>query len=179
MDVDDLRIREYDRRDSDRVFELNETVLRDLGLFEGDGPDFADLEFADLHDVEEAYHRRGGTFLVGEIDDTIVATGGFYADTDADTDTNADTDTDARGAAKLRRMRVTPELQGEGIGSRMLGALEDAAREKEFTALTLDTTVEQTSARRFYRDNGYRRTDRREFEGFDSVFFRKRLDGGE
>jgi GNAT superfamily N-acetyltransferase len=179
MDVDDLRIREYDQRDSDQVLELNETVLRDLGLFEGDGPDFADLEFADLHDVEEAYHRRGGTFLVGEIDDTIIAAGGFYPDTNVDMDTNTDTGTDTKGVAKLRRMRVAPELQGKGIGSRMLKALEEAAREKGFTALTLDTTVEQTSARRFYRTNGYRRTDRREFEGFDSVFFRKRFDGGE
>lgn len=160
-----FRIREYEPTDRTRVLELNEAALKPLALFDDSGTNFEELDFADLHDIPGTYLEPGGTFLIGERDGELVAMGGFYPV--------------ANDVVKLRRMRVKPTCQGEGLGERLLAALEAEATRRGFTTVTLDTTVEQTAARKFYRHNGYSRTHRGDFDGLESVFFQKQLDLGE
>ncbi len=63
-------------------------------------------EEADLITVEEVYLRGGGEFLIGLLDDRVVAMGGFRRLSDT--------------SAELRRMRIQRELQGFGYGTQLL-----------------------------------------------------------
>ena len=67
---------------------------------------------------------------------------------------------DFDGRAWITRMRVSPRLQGQGIGQTLLDALHRRAAELGYGTLHLDTTVGQTAARRLYEKNGYRETGR-------------------
>src|ERR1017187_6365848 len=68
---------------------------------------------ADLMAVEQVYLRGGGEFLIGFINERLVAMGGFKRLTDT--------------SAELRRMRIERELQGRGYGAELLRELERLA----------------------------------------------------
>ncbi len=91
--------------------------------------------------------HQGDEFWVGELDDKIVTMGAFKLSNDG------------AGAAELKRMRVLPEVQGQGIGSALLRLLENRARNCGYSSLILDT-VEVTQAQKFYEHHGYHETHR-------------------
>ena len=57
------------------------------------------------------------------------------------------------GVAKIQRMAVVDDARGHGIGRALLGFLENEARRRGATKLTLDA---QVHARAFYEKAGYR-----------------------
>jgi len=57
------------------------------------------------------------------------------------------------GLAKIQRMAVIDDVRGHGIGRALLAFLEDEARRRGATSLTLDA---QVHARAFYEKAGYR-----------------------
>jgi putative acetyltransferase len=59
------------------------------------------------------------------------------------------------GRAELRRMFVHRRVRGQGIGTALLRALEDAAAETGVTRLQLETGVDNHDALTLYRRNGY------------------------
>lgn len=61
------------------------------------------------------------------------------------------------GAAEVKRMYVEPSARGRGVSRAVLGALEEAARERGWTTLRLETGPLQTAAAGLYRSAGYRR----------------------
>jgi GNAT superfamily N-acetyltransferase len=63
------------------------------------------------------------------------------------------------GVGEIKRMYVVPDLRGQGLGRRVLGALEDEAREMGLARLRLDTGDRQTAAIELYRSAGYRPID--------------------
>jgi putative acetyltransferase len=79
--------------------------------------------------------------------------------------------------AELKRMYVTPEWRGRGIGRRILEALEMNARAAGLTMLRLETGVSQPEALRLYEQAGYTRCQRFGKYPDDplSVFMEKRL----
>ena len=60
------------------------------------------------------------------------------------------------GSAEIKRMYVVPELRGTGVATDVLRALEDAAAERGWHTLRLETGTEQPDAQRFYHREGYR-----------------------
>jgi GNAT superfamily N-acetyltransferase len=58
--------------------------------------------------------------------------------------------------AVANRFAVNPELQGQGIGSRLLLRAESWAREMNFTELALDTAEQATHLIAFYTRREYR-----------------------
>jgi putative acetyltransferase len=62
----------------------------------------------------------------------------------------------AGGEAEIKRMFVTASARGEGIGLRLLSALEVAARGAEVHVLRLETGINSTGALALYRRAGYR-----------------------
>lgn len=58
--------------------------------------------------------------------------------------------------AEIKRMWVHPAQRRTGLGSRLLNAVEDQARERGYTRLLLDTHRALTAAVRFYTKHGYR-----------------------
>ena len=82
-----------------------------------------------------------GAFLMASVDGEPVACGALKEI--------------SRGVGSLKRMWVAGSMRGLGFGRRMLGALEDQARELGFTTLRLETNRALTEAISLYRNSGY------------------------
>ena len=98
-------------------------------------------EERDIRSINSEYFSIGGEFLIGFVEDHLVAMGGFKIVGD--------------GVAELKRMRIAPEFQGRGIGSALLKRLEALAREKKIRKLVLDTAASRPKTLSFYRRHGY------------------------
>jgi GNAT superfamily N-acetyltransferase len=154
--VSALRIRRYQEADHDAVWALHNIAIEEVGAHAGNGP-WDD----DMHSITRVYLDDRGEFLVGLVDDEIVAVGGLRRSDDR------------RG--QITRMRVHPLSQRQGFGRLVLERLETRARELGYRTLCLDTTVGQTAARAFYRDEGYLETGRMRLGPFDVILFEKHL----
>lgn len=169
-----LTVRRYRSGDDERVRELHEVALRAAGGYvEG-------AREPDLDDVHGEYIEDDGEFLVGEIDGAVVAMGAFRPARGYITEFVDDL---SASSAEIRRMRVHPDHQRQGVGQRIYDELERRAAEGGYTDLVLDTSVDQTGARRFYEKNGYELVNRERIEAygerFELVFYRKSLTDGE
>ncbi|SFS45983.1 GNAT family N-acetyltransferase [Halostagnicola kamekurae] len=163
-----LSLRRYRPADTDRILELHEEAMRDVGSFIDGAPD------PDLEDIEGAYLENGGDFLVGEVDTQIVAMGAFRPAEGYITEFFEDlSDT----TAELKRMRVDPAHQRRGHGQRVYDALERRAIEAGYSDIVLDTTPKQTGAQRFYESNSFEEVQRRQVEfcgdEFTMILYRK------
>jgi ribosomal protein S18 acetylase RimI-like enzyme len=70
---------------------------------------------------------------------------------------------------------VLPGVQGQGLGRELLAFAEAEARRLSLPAIRLFTNAKMTENRRFYPRIGYRETGQRSDDGFDRVYFEKRL----
>jgi len=59
------------------------------------------------------------------------------------------------GLAEIKRMYVAPAGRSQGVARALLGALEDAARERGYARVRLDTGPRQPHARTLYLSAGY------------------------
>ena len=84
---------------------------------------------------------------------------------------------DGEGAAELKRIFVTAEARGLGIGQALLEALEAEARREGIRLMRLETGVKSAEAIGLYRRFGYRETGPFGAYGPDplSVFMEKAL----
>ena len=126
------------------------------------GIDAAEEE-ADLHDIETAYPRDGGEFLVGLLNGQVVAMGGFRR-------LSGDT-------AELKRMRVRSDLQGRGYGTQLLHELERLAVARHIQTLCLETAKARPLTLQFYRKHGYQESGEGLYGQVVTVRFTKRTDG--
>jgi GNAT superfamily N-acetyltransferase len=117
---------------------------------------------ADLVAIEQVYLRDGGEFLVGFINERLVAMGGFKRL--------------AGTSAELRRMRIERELQGRGYGTQLLRELERLAFQSGIRTLRLDTARRRPLTLGFYRKHGYQETGRGFYGEVETVQFSKTLD---
>jgi len=174
-----LRLRRYDPRDSDAVWQLHERAMRAAGTDPSDIPGTDDLRT-----IESSYLDAGGDFVVGicdadstaaalpgTFDGPLVTMGGFLP-----SEVGHDDERTVPGAAELHRMRTAPALQGEGLGRRLLGALERRAAAAEFERVLATTAHRQRRAVEFYRAAGYREVDRTAFGEYELIHFEKALE---
>jgi GNAT superfamily N-acetyltransferase len=87
------------------------------------------------------------------------------------------------GVAEVKRMYVVPAARGRGVARAVLGALEDAAGERGWTTLRLETGPLQPEAVGLYTSAGYAPIGAfgayaDDPDAGDSLFFERRLDGG-
>ena len=117
---------------------------------------------ADLMAIEQVYLRNGGEFLVGFINEKLVAMGGFKRLSDT--------------SAELRRMRIERELQGKGHGTQLLRELERLAYQSGIRALCLDTARRRPLTLEFYRKHGYQETGQGFYGEVETIQLNKTLD---
>lgn len=60
------------------------------------------------------------------------------------------------GSAELKKLFVTDAARGAGVARALLGAADDAARDRGFTSLVLSTGIRQPEAITLYLSDGYR-----------------------
>jgi GNAT superfamily N-acetyltransferase len=175
----DLRLRRYDPRDSDAVWQLHERAMRAAGTDPADIPGTEDLRT-----IEASYLDAGGDFIVGiceaestaaalpdTFDGVLVTMGGFLP-----SEAGHDDERTVPGAAELHRMRTAPALQGQGVGRQLLAALERRARAAGFERALATTAHRQQRAVAFYRAADYREVDRSNFGEYELVHFEKLLE---
>lgn len=151
----EVEIRQFKPEDAEQVKLLNQEALREFG-------DSFRSKMSDLDNVEEIYFNNNGDFLVGIKDGSIVAMGAVYKLTDE--------------KAEIKRLRVSPDYQGKGIGELMLGRLEDRARELGYKVVEGTTTIKQIPVQQLNIKRGYKEV-RRETEGWpvEVIFYEKEL----
>jgi putative acetyltransferase len=134
----DYLIRDWEIRDRTAAAEVIRQVLAEYDL--GWEPDGADR---DVLEVEACYLETGGEFWVVESDAQIVATGAYYPI--------------QRGeqAAEIRKMYLLPRVRGQGLGSFLLGQLEDAIAAHGFRQIWIETASVLKEAVQLYEKNGY------------------------
>lgn len=75
----------------------------------------------------------------------------------------------------LENVAVLPQAAGQGIGKALIAFCEDAARERGIGTVRLYTNEKMTENLLIYPRLGYVETGRRTQDGFNRVFFEKRL----
>lgn len=151
-----MDIRRYEPQDKEAVRSLHERAFSTVqGGYSGRGAWDDDLD-----NIEEVY-LKAGEFLVGITDGKIIAMGALKQI--------------APGRGEIKRMRIDPELQGQGYGQTILTLLENRARELGFTSLQLDTSEYQKPAQRLYEKNGYKEMRRGMVGKYPTIFYEKAL----
>lgn len=148
-----LRVRRFGLTDLDKVWELHQLGLAQVGLAPGDGVYYDD----DLPRIKEVYLDDRGEFLVGELPNGRIAAMGALRRVDDE-------------AVEMCRLRVHPDFQRRGYGALMLETLEERARELGYSVLRADTTLQQSAAVELYRKYGWHEL-RREERGVSVVLY--------
>ena len=111
--------------------------------------------------VEHLYLCNGGEFLLGFMDERLMAMGGFKSL--------------SPGVAELRRMRIDRELQGRGYGTLLLRELERRAFQSGVRTLCLQAAKRRPLTLQFYRKHGYREAGASVYGAVEMVRFDKTL----
>jgi ribosomal protein S18 acetylase RimI-like enzyme len=151
-----IRIRQYQQADQAAVMKLHIDGLNQFGASIGNP-----LLDKDIQQIEQSYLNNNGDFLVGLLDNRIIGMGAFR---------KYDRDT-----AEIKRIRIAPEHQKRGIGPTILTALEQAAQQKGYKRLVLDTTSKQLPAQKLFERNGYIETSRTPYKELELIFYQKMI----
>ena len=116
---------------------------------------------ADLVAVEKVYLQTQGEFLLGFIDENLVAMGGFQRL--------------SNDLAELRRMRISRKFQGRGYGTLLLRELERSALQSGLSTLCLETAKRRPLTLQFYHKHGYQETGQSFYGAVETVKFIKIL----
>lgn len=117
----------------------------------------------DLEDIENSYFN-GGEFLVGLLNNEIIAVGAYRKVSDK--------------MGHIRRMRVHPEHRRKGFAQQILKELEKEAKRNKLKELQLRTSKQQKMAQSFYEKNGYKKLKAKktfyaEGKSFEVIWYRK------
>jgi ribosomal protein S18 acetylase RimI-like enzyme len=151
-----VKIRRYQDEDNMQVKNLHRLALESTDAFADSGKWDADLD-----NIHEVYIKKG-EFLVGLVDGKVILMGALRPL--------------SKNVVEMKRVRVHPDFQRQGLGQAMIELLERGAKELGFKTIQLDTTVNQTGAQKLYEKNGYVEI-RRETEGWpmEVIFYKKEL----
>jgi len=76
---------------------------------------------------------------------------------------------------EVKRLYVRPAYRGQGLAERLLGALEEYAKEFGYAWVYLDTAAEMKAAARFYEKKGFERCERYNENPQAAIFMRKAI----
>ena len=156
----DFLIREWVAGDRTPAANVIKTVLAEYGLsWEVSCGGCSDQ---DAVEVEKYYLQAGGKFWVIERAGKIVGTGGYFP---IDRGQNA---------VEIRKMYLLPEARGYGLGRFLLSQLEQAAVQKGFKEVWVETATALKEAVSLYEKNGYEAESGVETERCDRAY-RKQL----
>ncbi len=151
-----MRIRRFKEDDLAEVISLHrETLLRE-NAYRGDG-----VWENDFHDINNIYIGNNGEFIVGVLNDRIIATGALKRIDDS--------------TAEITSMRVHPDYQGKGYGREILQQLESCAESIGYRVLILETDEKLIAAMNLYERNGFIFQKREFIDGFDCLWYKKEI----
>jgi putative acetyltransferase len=160
-------IRSWQPEDRQAAADVIKNTLAEYGL--GWEPDGADR---DVLAIEEYYLARGGEFWVIEDRGKIVGTSAYYpclggAATTADR---------SEQAVEIRKMYLSPQVRGQGLGKCLLGELERSILAHGYHEIWIETASILTAAVKLYEANGYQPTTGVETLRCDRVYIKRLID---
>jgi ribosomal protein S18 acetylase RimI-like enzyme len=150
-----LLIRQYKQKDNAAVKALHFTYLEQFGVKPNNQYD------KDLDDIEGCYLNNNGDFLVGLVDNEIVAIGAVKKISTT------------KGV--IKRIRVRENVQRKGYGEAILLRLVERASELGYSELYLDTMAQNIPAQRLFEKHGFIEKRREKLGFYDMVFYGKSL----
>lgn len=161
--MDNFTVRRYKSTDKEKIKELYKLASVHSEIGYRNGPWEADF------DDMEGHYFNGGEFLVGLIDDEVVAIGGYRKM--------------PNNIGQIRRMRVHPNHRRKGYAQQIIQKLEEVAKKNKISELQLKTSMQQKMAQGLYEKNGYTKMETKEKEfytegggnTFEVVWYRKQL----
>lgn len=148
---------EFQPQYTEEIKKLARAAMENIGL----EPSTVNLYLEDDFDYEnilQVYKNRSRLWIALE--------GGRVVGTVAIQEKNITT-------ARLRRMFVAPDIQGEGIGQRLLDVALKFAKENRYEKVLLNTDKLMNRAQRLYEKNGFHRL---KDEG-ERIFYEKEVNG--
>jgi GNAT superfamily N-acetyltransferase len=130
--IDSVEIKVVDENNSDFP-ELVKKLDAELAVIDGDDHDF----YHSFNGIENLKNR-----IVAYSQNRAIAIGAFA-------------EKPQLNGVEIKRMYCLPEFRGRGMGTRVLLALEQLAREKGFSKTLLETGKRQEDAVALYTKNGY------------------------
>jgi putative acetyltransferase len=134
----DFLIRDWQPRDRHSVANHIQSILVEYGL--ANEPVGADQ---DVLKVEDSYWAKGGEFWVVETQGRLVGTAGYYPVERGE------------NAVEIRKMYLSREVRGRGLGRYLLQALEAAIDTQGYTQSWIQTASVLEEAVQLYERNGY------------------------
>lgn len=113
---------------------------------------------ADVDDLRS----RGGCFLLAKLFGEPVGCGAIR--------------TLAPRVGEIKRLWVSPQVRGLGVGRRLLEALEQTGRKRKMRSVRLDTHASLTEAQHLYRTSGYHEIARFNDNLYAHLWFEKTLE---
>jgi len=152
-----LHIRTYQPANFNAVFNLHNVALEATGAHVGNGN-----WDSDLLNIESVYLQDNGSFLVGILDNQIIAMGALRKIT--------------KEIYEIKRLRVLLQFQRRGFGQQILDALEKEAIQRGYKLMRSDTTILQTASQALHLKNGCKEIRRtKEGHPFETIFYEKHL----
>ncbi len=153
-------LRDYEEQEQNAVYALHIKGLKQTGTYI-ESPEFREEWDKDLLDIPGTYQNEDGRFLVALCERHVVGMGGFRR-------------FDERSAV-IKRMRVDPEFQGQGIGGRLLDTMLADIKECGYTRAVLDTASEMVAAQHLYESRGFELYKRDIQYGQGMMYYQKEL----
>jgi putative acetyltransferase len=141
IEFKDFLIRDWEVGDRTPAAHIIKTVLAEYSL--GWEVNCGGCSDQDAVEVEKYYWQAGGEFWVIEHAGKIVGTGGYHPISRG------------QNAVEIRKMYLLPEARGQGLGRFLLAQLEQAAAQKGFAQVWVETASVLSEAVRLYEQNGY------------------------
>jgi len=142
-----MNLREGLKEDGPALIELVDGVYREYG-----DQIFLEGADADLLDIEAAYQRRGGAFVVLEEGNTII---GSHATLPLDRD---------KGLLTFRRLYLRKDYRGRRVGHQLMTWALEWARDNAFQRVEFWSDVRFGRAHRFFEAMGFEKGEVRQME---------------
>ena len=134
----EIKIRKFDENDQSQVYKLINTILkREFSLEKDTYSDF------DIINIKEIYSGAKDLFLVAVIDNIIIGTIAVKED-----DNNT---------ALLRRIFVSPEFRGMGIGKKLIIKAIEFCEDQKYRVINFCSTNKMEAANQLCKKNGFQR----------------------
>ncbi|WP_458210825.1 GNAT family N-acetyltransferase [Haladaptatus sp. NG-SE-30] len=192
---DEWAIRRYRPDDRNAVWWVHDHTLRNSAM------DYSPEYNRYLRHIDRKFLDGRGEFLVATVDSAVnppdeddsetndvVAIGGFQPLVETDDPDSAIRQTLPRdtttSTARIRSVAVLPTFQSHGIGTAIVSELEHRAVKMGFSSVVLTTTIDLSTAQRFYESLGYHLVEIRssadpaEVSDTEYVWYRKELRDG-
>ncbi|MFH2139138.1 MAG: GNAT family N-acetyltransferase [Candidatus Omnitrophota bacterium] len=133
----DIKIRKAKKEDRKQIYTLITSVLKkEFGLNEATYPE------ADLADVTKAYGGKKDIFFVAVIGNTIIGTIAVKEDD--------------KNTALLRRISVSPEFRGIGLGKNLIIKAIEFCQKQGYRIVNFRSTEKMEAANSLCQKNGFK-----------------------